>query len=220
MVMAERKALSRQRLTRDDWADAALAAIAEGGLAAVAVEPLAVRLGTTKGSFYWHFANRQALLQAALARWEEQTTTAVISEVSSAPDDAVGQLRLLITRVIGMAEQDPIGPALLSTARHPAVAPVLDRVTRARIGVIVALFEKLGFPPAEARSRALLAYSAYLGHAQIAHSTAELLPRTRDERRAYLDHAIRTLTAPPTADPVPRQGAQRPQRAPGKSRPT
>jgi AcrR family transcriptional regulator len=220
MVMGEGKARPRQRLTRDDWADAALAAIAGGGLAAVAVEPLAAALGTTKGSFYWHFANRQALLQAALARWEEQTTTAVISEVNSAPADAVSQLRLLITRVIGMAEQDPIGPALLSTARHPAVAPVLGRVTRARIAVIVALFEKLGFPPAEARSRALLAYSAYLGHAQLAHSTPELLPRTTDTRRAYLDHTIRTLTAPLTADPVPRPRAQRPQRAPGKSRPT
>ncbi|SRR5229473_311335 len=196
MVVDQRKAGPRRRLTRDDWADAALTAIAEGGLAAVAVEPLAARLGTTKGSFYWHFANRDALLQAALARWEEQTTTAVISEVSSAPDDAAGQLRLLITRVIGMAEADPVGPALLSTARHPDVAPVLGRVTRARMAVIVGLFGKLGFPPAEAQSRALLAYSAYLGHAQIAHSTAELLPRTRDERRAYLDHAISTLTAP------------------------
>ena len=199
MVMAERKAGSRRWLAREDWADAALAAIAEGGLAAVAVEPLAVRLGTTKGSFYWHFANREALLQAALARWEEQTTTAVINEINSAPDDPSGQLRLLIIRVIGMAEQDPVGPALLSTAGHPAVAPVLARVTRARIGVIVALFEKLGFPPDEARSRALLAYSAYLGHAQLAHSTPELLPRTKDERRTYLDHALRVLAAQPTA---------------------
>ncbi|MGH3388225.1 MAG: TetR family transcriptional regulator, partial [Actinomadura sp.] len=47
--MAERKT----RLSRADWANAALEAIAEGGLAAVAIEPLATRLGTTKGSFYW-----------------------------------------------------------------------------------------------------------------------------------------------------------------------
>src|SRR5439155_15240273 len=173
MVVAGHKT---RRLTPDDWADAALAAIAAGGLAAVAVEPLATRLGTTKGSFYWHFANREALLQAALARWEEQTTTAVISDITGLPDAPSAQLRQLIIRVIGMAEQDPVGLALLSTAGHPAVAPVLARVTRARIGVIVALFDRLGFPPEEARSRALLAYSAYLGHAQLAHSTPDLLP--------------------------------------------
>src|SRR5512142_2273935 len=103
MVMAGRTTRPRRRLTRDDWADAALAAVAEGGLAAVAVEPLAARLGTTKGSFYWHFATREALLEAALARWEDKTTTAVIGEIVNAMDDPASQLRRLIVRVIGMA---------------------------------------------------------------------------------------------------------------------
>ena len=58
------------RLTRSDWERAALQAIAESGMNAVAVEPLARRLGVTKGSFYWHFANREALMAAAITRWE------------------------------------------------------------------------------------------------------------------------------------------------------
>src|SRR5579859_5555319 len=173
---------ARSRLTREDWADAALAAIADGGVAAVAVEPLAAGLGATKGSFYWHFANREALLGAALARWEEQSTTAVIRDIAGASDDPAEQLRLLFIRVIEAAERDRIGPALLSAAGHPAVAPVLARVTRARIETVVSLFERLGFTADEARSRGLLAYSIYLGHAQLARSTPELLPRTRAER--------------------------------------
>ena len=59
-----------QRLSADDWAQAALDMIAEQGVGSVAVEPLARRLGVTKGSFYWHFPSRDALLQAALERWE------------------------------------------------------------------------------------------------------------------------------------------------------
>src|SRR5260370_1248821 len=66
--MAEQKASGQRRLTRDDWITAALRAIADGGLAAVGVEPLAARLGATKGSFYWHFENRDALLEAAIRR--------------------------------------------------------------------------------------------------------------------------------------------------------
>ncbi|GFJ91597.1 TetR/AcrR family transcriptional regulator [Phytohabitans rumicis] len=168
--MAERKTSSRRRLTPDDWADAALAAIADGGLAAVAVEPLAARLGTTKGSFYWHFSNREALLEAALARWEARTTTAVIDEIVNATDDPASQLRRLIIRVSRMAEVDRVGPALLATAAHPAVARAVERVTRARVGLIVTALAQLGFAPSEAQSRALLAYSAYLGHTQLAHS--------------------------------------------------
>ena len=56
------------RLSAEDWAQAALDQIAEQGVASVAVEPLARRLGVTKGSFYWHFPSREALLVAALER--------------------------------------------------------------------------------------------------------------------------------------------------------
>jgi AcrR family transcriptional regulator len=191
--------MSVGRLNRDDWADAALSAMAEGGLAAVAVEPLAARLGTTKGSFYWHFPNREALLEAALARWQEQHTAAVGAEVESASEDPVKQLRLLIHRVIETAERDPIGLALLSTADHPLVAPVLAQVTEQRIAIIARLFTKLGFSPAASRRRALLAYSAYLGHAQLAHSTPQLLPASSAARRAYLDDAVAALAGPPGA---------------------
>jgi AcrR family transcriptional regulator len=165
-------------------------------VAAVAVEPIAARLGTTKGSFYWHFSNRAALLEAALARWEERTTTAVIDEIAHATEDPAGQLRTLIVRVIEAAERDRVGPALLAAAGQPVVARAIERVTRARIGLIVTVFSRLGFPLAEARSRALLAYSAYLGHAQLAHSTAGVLPDTADARRAYLRDVMSVLTAP------------------------
>ena len=192
--MAEQKARGRQRLTRDDWITAALGAIAAGGLAAVAVEPLAARLGATKGSFYWHFENRDALLEAAIRRWEKETTTDVVAEITAAHETPASQFRRLVTRVIERAEQDRVGPALLASATHPAVAPALERVTTARLNLIATVLRRLGFPPAEARRRALLAYSAYLGHGQLAHSTPRILPATRAGRRAYLDDAIRALT--------------------------
>lgn len=197
MVMTDRSTTPRRRLTRDGWVAAALAAVAEGGLAAVAVEPLAARLGTTKGSFYWHFPNRDALLAAALAAWEETTTTAVLAEVEGAPGGPVEQLRLLISRVVDMAERDPIGLALLPHAAHPVVGPALTRVTRHRIDGTVRIFARLGFRPAEARRRALLAYSAYLGHAQLAHATPQVLPAGKVARQSYLDHVLAALTTPP-----------------------
>src|SRR5215469_9908618 len=83
--MAGQKASGQRRLTRDDWITAALASIADGGLAAVGVEPLAARLGATKGSFYWHFKNRDALLEAAIGRWEKETTTDVAARSQRPP---------------------------------------------------------------------------------------------------------------------------------------
>ncbi len=192
--MAERKGSGPRRLTRDDWITAALGAIADGGLAAVGVEPLAARLGATKGSFYWHFENRDALLEAAIRRWEKETTTDVVAEITAARDTPASQFRRLVAGVIERAEQDGVGPALLASAAHPAVAPALERVTAARLNLIATTLQRLEFPPAEARRRALLAYSAYLGHGQLAHSTPGVLPSTRAGRRAYLNDAIRALT--------------------------
>src|SRR5215475_8430911 len=181
---------ARTRLSRQDWVDAALAAIAEGGLAAVAVVPLAERLGATKGSFYWHFPNREALVEAALAAWEQKTTSSVIAEIDAASQEARQQLRLLFKRVTELAARDRIELALLATADHPTVRPVLDRVTRRRIDFAAELFQRLGFPRAEAKRRALLAYSAYLGYAQLIHATPQLLPRTEPARRAYLTDVL------------------------------
>jgi AcrR family transcriptional regulator len=192
--MAEQKATGRRRLTRDDWISAALGAIADGGLAAVSVEPLAARLGATKGSFYWHFENRDALLEAAISRWEKETTTDVVAEITAARDAPASQFRRLVASVIERAEQDRVGPALLASAAHPSVAPALERITTARLNLIATVLKRLGFPPSQARRRALLAYGAYLGHGQLAHSIPAALPATAAGRRAYLNDAIRALT--------------------------
>src|SRR5688572_23444507 len=76
----------KQNLSAGTWAAAALDAMAAGGVDAVAVEPLARSLGVTKGSFYWHFANREALIKAALDLWEQRETVDVIAGLENEPD--------------------------------------------------------------------------------------------------------------------------------------
>lgn len=75
-------------LTRADWIEAALEALATQGLPAVAVEPLARRLGTTKGSFYWHFSDRSDLIGATLQHWEQRDTDDLISRIEEIEDPA------------------------------------------------------------------------------------------------------------------------------------
>ncbi|WP_432140727.1 TetR/AcrR family transcriptional regulator [Streptomyces sp. bgisy084] len=185
---------ARPRLSARDWADAALAAMGEGGLAAVAVEPLAARLGTTKGSFYWHFSNRDALIEAALERWEETGTEAVITELEAEPDPG-RRLRRLLTQAISRAATDPLELSLLASTTDPRVAAALARVTDRRIGYVAALFAALGFPEGEARHRGLLAYTAYLGHAQLGHAVPHTLP-AEAAQGSYLDGVIDTLVRP------------------------
>ncbi|MFF1278854.1 TetR/AcrR family transcriptional regulator [Streptomyces marokkonensis] len=196
MVVPASKSPRKPRLTAQDWADAALAAVRAGGLAAVAVEPIAARLGATKGSFYWHFNGRDALVEAALARWEERETEAVIAAVGEdgTPRERLRRL-LAITSAAAEREPDAIELALQADAAHPAVAPVLRRVTERRIAYVEGLFAEYGYDDGEARRRALMAYVGYLGHEQLAHSVRELLPRG-DAARAYAESVLSILLRP------------------------
>jgi AcrR family transcriptional regulator len=166
--------------------------MAERGLSGVAVEPLAARLGTTKGSFYWHFANRDALIGAALERWEETCTEQIITAVETETDPGK-RLRTLLHHAATSAADDPLEVSLLATADHPLVGAVLERVTERRIGYVARLFEEIGFPAEEAARRGLLAYSSYLGHTQLSHAVPQSLP-TGEPRAAYLDCVIDLLT--------------------------
>ena len=193
MGMARGKSES---LSAGDWTQAALDALARGGLAAVAVEPLAKELGTTKGSFYWHFADRNALIAAALDRWETRDTDLVIAAVERAGDATTrlrDLLRLAFTAAGGGAEPGTrsVELALQANAGHPLVAATLRRVTERRLAYLTTLFTELGLSPARARDRGLLAYSAFLGHAQLAHATPELLP----QGRAFATHVGRVVDA-------------------------
>ena len=58
-----------RRLSVDDWIQAGFALVAEGGPNALRVDRLCDRLGVTKGSFYWHFADLQTYRTALLEAW-------------------------------------------------------------------------------------------------------------------------------------------------------
>lgn len=183
----------RQRLTADDWAAAALDAIGERGLGAVAVEPLAARLGTTKGSFYWHFTNRDALIEAALELWERQFTEATITMLAAEPDPRA-RLRTLLTRVTEGAGRGAAAANLLVSADHELVAPVVQRVVQRRLDYTIELFQEIGFPPAVAVQRAMLGYAAYVGHDELATRLPGVLPLGSDTELAdYIDSVLDLL---------------------------
>lgn len=141
----------------------------------MAIEPLAQRLGATKGSFYWHYPNRRALIDAALATWEHNYTESIMEALGSHAEPA-DRLRALLVLVVEYSRNDSIEIALLASARDPLVSDVIARVTRRRIDHVADLYRALGHDPDRARRRATLAVSVYLGHTQLSHVSSDLVP--------------------------------------------
>jgi AcrR family transcriptional regulator len=165
--------------------------IGDKGVEALAVEPLAARLAVTKGSFYWHFKDRNALLRAALERWEYLGTEAVIAGLELLPDPRA-RLRRLFQEAFG-------GPlhletAILSAVDDPVVHPIVTRVARRRLDYLVGLYRAAGLPPKEARIHGLHAFSAYLGIQHIIKTMPAAFPPR--ERARYVEHLGEKLLPP------------------------
>ena len=180
-----------QRLSADDWAQAALDMIAEQGVGAVAVEPLARRLGVTKGSFYWHFPSRDALLQAALERWELFEQQDVFGSLEDVPDPRQRLRALFLLAAHEVTPHVSYGE-WLKALDHPMVRPVIDRISRRRLDYLVKAFQQAGLEGAAAQHRARLAYAAYVGFLQLTMHLQQ--PRQqREEFESYVEHMITTL---------------------------
>ena len=83
-------------LNVDSWISAAMLVLSKKGIESVRVEPLAKMLGVTKGSFYWHFNDRRALLDAMLQSWRQRATLAIIERMERGKPDPADRLRALI----------------------------------------------------------------------------------------------------------------------------
>jgi AcrR family transcriptional regulator len=184
----------RNRLTAADWEQAALDVIAEQGLSGLAVEPLARRLKVTKGSFYWHFASREALIQAALARWEQSDVEALMRSVDRIADPHE-RLEQLFRRTSRELRTHVIYSALLQALDHPLVRPVMQRLSQRRINYLAVAYRALGLTRRAAMHRARLAYSAYVGFLQMMLQLG-LQRMSNEEFDEYVEHVLATLVPP------------------------
>ena len=151
-----------ERLSREDWAEAALQALAEQGPRGINVVALARRLDVARGSFYWHFRNREELLREALRRWRKRSTTDYIAALRRLASPRERLRRLLLEAFV----HEPAGRmfvAVAVAAEEPLVAEALEAAVRERLAFLEETFEALGCPPQEARHRARLLHETYVG---------------------------------------------------------
>ncbi len=184
----------RQQLAREDWEQAALQMLAELGMAGLAIEPLARRLGVTKGSFYWHFNDRGELLHAALRRWE-LTDQHNLETLLNVDLPAAEKLAAFFRANSRQHRTHQVYAALISAAGRKAeqswIADLLNQVDRRRIDYLIRAYLELDAETAEFRAR--LAYYAYVGFLQMQSRGAVPSTGAGEYEVEYLDYLISTL---------------------------
>ncbi|WP_425010618.1 TetR/AcrR family transcriptional regulator [Paracoccus alkanivorans] len=154
------------RGSRELWLAAAKQAFLDTGLEAVKIQPLASRLNISRTSFYWFFKDRNALLDALLEEWERKNTGAFIDAgkaYAETPAEAVLNL-------IGVFLDETLFEPRLDFAvrgwAHQSDA-VMARVNAAdehRLAAIRSIFERFGYAPDDADTRARTVYLTQIGY--------------------------------------------------------
>lgn len=180
-----------ERLAAEHWIRAARAALIEGGVARVKVEPLATALGVTTGSFYWHFKDREALLDALLQHWEETNTAPLFAAVEHAPT-AEAQLSALVEVWIAEADYSPAyDSAVRDWARvSPSAEAAVRRADAKRIALLQRIFEGFGYDGERAFVRARVTYFHQVGY------YAMHIAESREARRHLLPLYLEVLIGP------------------------
>jgi len=157
-------------LDANAWVEAAFDALAEGGIDAVRIDPLAKRLGVTRGSFYWHFKDRDTLHQSMLKEWRKRQSYRVATRIeskTSAPDERLRQtLALPASPRAKRAAAIELAIRLWSR-RDAEAARAVRHIDRVRLTYYAKLYGEMGYTPAEARKRAFMFYAALMGQAFI-----------------------------------------------------
>jgi AcrR family transcriptional regulator len=186
---AERPA--RAQLTPKDWVDAATELLVRKSVDAVNVDALAKTLGVTRGSFYWHFADREALLTEMLERWRDDATQQVIDRFERegvTPRELISELLSLPFHGQSASRASAIELAIRAWARRDDLARhAVDSVDAQRLSYIAQCFSALNFDLAEARARAFLLYSYELAESLIASHGAT---GAREQRREQVERLL------------------------------
>ena len=163
---SEGKPGARSQLDPQKWIETGIDLLAREGISGLRIESLAKRCGVTKGSFYWHFKDRQALLEAILERWKEGRLRDIEKSTAVVPGKERDQLHLAF-EVYGSNRNSKgmaIELAVRDWARHDShAAAVVESVDLYRLECTRKLFVSIGINEAEAKSRSLLLYACVFG---------------------------------------------------------
>jgi AcrR family transcriptional regulator len=154
------------RGTPDIWLDAAYDLLVEGGVEAVKVMPLAERLGLSRTSFYWHFADREALLAGLIARWEAKNTANLIARCEAPAATITEAMLNLIDCWVDPALFDSRLEFAMRTwsLTDEGVAKAMAAADATRLAALTALFLRFGYDATEADTRARTLYLTQVGY--------------------------------------------------------
>ncbi len=151
---------------RIPWLQAGLFLLEEMGPGGLTIDELTRRVGLTKGSFYHHFRDRGAYVNALLEYWEREMTHRLIEEADRQAPSKNKQRHL--TQLTLALYDSPLELNLRAWAMgSDLVRSYVQRVDAARIDYLERIALEITGDAARARQLAEIAYAVFVGGQQM-----------------------------------------------------
>ena len=145
MKMKPPKTKNMKRVSKSQWLAKALDTLESNGVEAVKIERLAKELDISRSGFYWHFKNRQDLLEHLLDFWVREYTGVVSDNPDVKKLDPKKRL-LIVMEMIRDKKLTKYDLAINAWAKvDPLAHEVVKKVVNIRLDFLRSIFAELGF---------------------------------------------------------------------------
>ena len=167
-------------LSREEWLDKALDVVSRVGGAKLRIGNLVKEVGVTKGSFYWHFKNRDDFVCSLIDYWHEHYTLTV----SDYLDDYEGSPREKLRKLMEMVFVEQLTRHDLAirswVIAEPKLRVLVKRTDDHRLNYLRMLFRGIGFDKDGADLRA----HVFLGEASWEGASFQTMTKSQRVKKA------------------------------------
>jgi AcrR family transcriptional regulator len=183
----------KTRLSRRKWQELALDILIKEGNTKLRIDNLVRCMGVTKGSFYWHFKDRDDFILSLVEYWAKVSTLSVVEHMKQVQGNAEERL-LELMQFIVINDLTRYDIAVRAWAlMEPQVAHIVRKTDRRRLNFIRNMFAEMGFEgkEQEMRARTLIIFHA-MEHGLLVKKAEEERLELMQLRHAMLTRPVST----------------------------
>ncbi|UWP89035.1 TetR/AcrR family transcriptional regulator [Aliiroseovarius crassostreae] len=182
---------SKRQGAENAWLSAAYEVLTESGVEAVKVGVLSKKLGLTRSGFYWYFKDREALLDAMIARWDAKNTGNLIRQTEAYADTITeAMLNLFECWLDADLFDSRLDLAIRNWARNdPDLQRKIEHSDRLRARAIADMYRRFGFSDKQAEVRSMTVLYTQIGYIsmQVSEALEERINLMPDYVEVYTD---------------------------------
>ena len=180
-----------KKMSKEEWLFKALEFLSKEARGIIQIDKITKALGVTKGSFYWHFKNRDDFIKNLIIYHDDTFVHSVVPYIDGLEGDAQERFSQFVSMLIrhNLGRYNDL--LVLLAISEPKFSSLIKKSYKARIEIVSSFFSEMGFQgeELEMRTRTFVIF--------MSNESAFIVKQTKKDRLALAKLAVKMFSAPP-----------------------